>query len=83
MSSKRVTVSKWAIHLMQYFDYFKSRSVIGPGPIKSQSVIGTLVATKKGQRLVAFFKDEFDLDMNSDKSISTTQYGTTIDAVFM
>ena len=39
-----------------------------------RSVIGTLVA---------LFKDEFDLDMNSDPSISTTQHGATTDTIFM
>ena len=54
---------------MQCFDY---------------SVIGTLVGTEDGQRLIlAFFKDEFHIDINSDPSISTTQHGTTTDAVFM
>ena len=52
---------------MQYLDYFKSRSIIGPFT---------------SQRLIAFFKDEFDLGMNSDPSISMTQHGTKIDAVF-
>ena len=58
---------------MQCLDYFKSRLVIG-----KRSVIGTLFATEDGQRLISFFKDEFDLDMNSDPSISTTQHRTTI-----
>ena len=56
---------------MQCLDYFKSRSVIG-----------TLVGTKDSQRLITFFKDKFDLDMNSDPSICTTQHGITIDVVF-
>ena len=86
MSLKSVTVSNWytvsnwarsnqvpasirytvsiieSFHLMQCLDYFKSRSVIG-----------TLVATENDQRLIVFFKDEFDLllDMNSDPSIFT------------
>ena len=47
------------------------------------SIFTTLVATDDSQRLIAFFKDEFDLDMNSDPSFSTTQHGTTINAVFM
>ena len=59
---------------MQSLDYSKSRSVTG-----------TLIATEDGQRLIAFFKDEFDLllGMNFALSISTIQHGTTIDAVFM
>ena len=52
------------------------RSVISTRP-----VIDTLVATKNDQRLITFFKDEFDLDMNTDPSISTTQHRTTINAV--
>ena len=45
------------------------RSIIG-----TRSVVDTLVATEDGQRLIAFFKDEFDLDMNSDPLfISATQ----------
>ena len=47
------------------------------------TVIAALVETEDGQRLIAFFKDEFDLDMNSDPFISMTQHGITIDAVFM
>ena len=46
-------VSNWAVHLMKCLDCSKLRSVIG-----------TLVATEDGQRLIAFFNDEFDLDMN-------------------
>ena len=55
------------------------RSVISTRP-----VIGILFATEDGQTLIAFFKDEFDLqlDMNSVPSISTTQHETTVDAVF-
>ena len=52
---------------MQCLDFSKSWSVIG-----TRSVIGTLVATEDGEWLVAFFQDEFDLDMNTDPSISTT-----------
>ena len=69
MSSKSITVSNGAVHLMQCLDYFESRSVIG-----------TLNATEDRQR--SFFKDEFELDMNSDLSISMTEHGTTIYAVF-
>ena len=58
------TVRNWAIHVMQYLDYCKCQSVIA-----TRSVIGTLVATKDGQRHIAFCKDEFDLDMNSDPAI--------------
>ena len=56
MSSKSVTVSNWAVYLMQCLYYSNSRSIIG-----TRSVIGTLVATEDDQRLIAFFKDEFDL----------------------
>ena len=54
MPSKIVTVSNWAVQLMQCLDFFQFLLVIG-----------TLVATEDGQRFIAFFKDEFDLDMNS------------------
>ena len=58
---------------MQCLDYSESWLVIGTRP-----VIGTLVATENGQRLIAFFKDEFDLYMHSDPFISTSQHRTTI-----
>ena len=74
ISNWTIPVSNWTDHLMQCLDYSNC---------KSRSVIGTLVATEDGKRLIEFFKDEFDLDMNSDPSISTTQYGITIEAVFM
>ena len=74
--SNQVPVSHWVIRCMRCLDYFKFRSVDG-----TRSVIGTLVATEVGQRVIAFVKNEFDLDMNSDPSISTTQHGTRIDAV--
>ena len=50
--------------------------------IGTRSVIDTLVAVKDGQSVIEFFEKEFDLDMNSDPSISTTQHGTTIDVIF-
>ena len=54
-----------------------TQSIIGPFTLcldysKSRSVIGTLIATEDGQRLVALFKVEFELDMNSDPCIFTT-----------
>ena len=64
------TINNWAVHLMQCLYY-------------SQSGIGTLVASKDGQRLIAFFEDEFDFDMISDPSIPTTQHESTVNAVFI
>ena len=61
------------------------RAVIGLSwsVIGIRQVIGTLVASEDGQRrLIAFFKDEFDLNTNSDLFISTSQHGTTTHAVF-
>ena len=57
---------------MQCLDYFKSRAVIG-----------AFVATEDGQRLIAFFKDEFDLDMTLIPPFPRPSSGTTIDAVFI
>jgi len=39
-------------------------------------------ATAEGQSLIDFLTNQFELTMNSDKAISTTRGGTTIDAVF-
>ena len=49
-----------------------TRSVFEPSEIQSRSVIGKLLATEDDQRLIAFFINEFDLDVNSEPSISTT-----------
>ena len=57
------------------------RSVIDTCPvIGTRPIIGTLVATENGQRLIALFKDELDMNYNSDPSISTIQHRTAIDA---
>ena len=55
-----------------------------PDYSEPRSVITILIVTEDPPRLIAFFKNGFDLHTNyHDPSISTTQHGTTIDTVFM